>query len=170
MQILNDKRHKELKNINLGSGRLQQSNYCNLDIVGYVDNGGKQTVDIIIDIEKEKLPYDDNSIEIIKADNVFEHLGEGFIFALNECHRVLKDGCILDGCVPVAGTRKDFMDITHKRHFLRESFGYICGINLAKKNLPKHPKYADYQILPWIEIELIEKDDMIFFKMFPRKI
>jgi predicted SAM-dependent methyltransferase len=139
----------EKNKINFGSGRLKKLGYCNIDITQYVDHNGEKMVDIVLDVEKEKLPFDDNSIEDIIADNVFEHLGEGFIFALNECHRVLKAGSKLHGVVPLAGTRIDFMDITHKRHFNLDSFGYICGENLAMDNRPAHPKYADYGVLPW---------------------
>jgi len=155
--------------INLGSGRLNNFGWCNIDITQYTDKKGKDKVDIVMDVEKEKLPFEDNSIEKIQADNVFEHLGEGFIFALNECYRVLKKNGVLRGIVPMAGTPVDFMDITHKRHFIIESFNYICGKNLAMINRPSHPRYADYGVLPWNKVDLLLEDDLIHFKLTPRK-
>ena len=84
-------------------------------------------------------------------------------------HRVLKEDGILKGMVPVAGSKEDFMDITHKRHFIKESFSYICGTNLAMKNRPYHPRYADYEVLPWIQKELKQKNNLIFFNLSPKK-
>jgi len=155
--------------INLGSGRMQKRDFCNIDIVQYRDRTGRDKVDVVMDVEKEKLPFEDNTIIEIIADNVFEHLGDGFIFALNECHRVLKQNCKLKGCVPIAGTPKDFMDITHKRHFIAESFKYLCGENLAMDNRPDHPRYADYGVLPWNKDHLRIEDDMIYFHLTPKK-
>ena len=156
-------------NLNIGSGRLTKAGYKNIDIEQYIDNGGNKLVDYVLDIEKEKLPFDDNSIDNILVDNVLEHLGDGFIFALNEMHRVLKPDGKLIGCVPIAGSIEDFMDITHKRHFIKESFSYICGENLAKKNRPYHPRYADYGVMPWNQIKIEQINNMINFELCPRK-
>lgn len=170
MKILNTEEYETQNKLDLGGGRLKKTSYINLDITGFVDNGGVQKVDIVIDIEKEKLPFDDKGIIEILADNIFEHLGDGFIFALNECHRVLSEGGILKGCVPVAGTPEDFKDITHKRHFTMGSFGYLCGRSLACPDKPTHPKYADYGVLPWISHKLERKGNLIYFELSPRKI
>ena len=101
--------------------------------------------------------------------NVFEHLGDGFIFALNELHRVLQKDGLLIGNVPVAGSKLDYMDITHKRHFIKDSFAYICGTGEAFPNRPYHPRYADYGVLPWNQISLEQVGDMINFTLSPRK-
>ena|SRR3989344_5778631 len=47
------------------------------------------------DIEKEKLPFSNNSFDFIILNEVFEHLREKPIFVLTEIHRVLKKGGIL---------------------------------------------------------------------------
>ena len=156
--------------INLGCGRQRLQGYCNIDIVPFTDFNGGQAVDMVMDIEKEQLPFECNVMDEIRAYNIFEHLGEGFIFALNECHRVLKATGYLVGCVPLAGSDIDFGDITHKRHFNKRSFSYLCGINPAMPIRPSHPKYADYGVLPWIEGEIVIQDDIIFFNLKPRKI
>jgi len=170
MQIINIEKHSKIKKINLGGGRLGSPDYLNIDIIQFIDNGNNKMVDIVMNVENEKLPFIDNSIIEIKADNVLEHLGDGFIFALNECHRVLAKDGIMKGMVPVAGSKKDFMDITHKRHFILESFSYFCGTGLALPNRPLKPKYADYSVQPFNLISLKEKDDMIYFELKPRKI
>jgi SAM-dependent methyltransferase len=44
------------------------------------------------DIEKDKLPFPDNSFDVILLNEVFEHLRIDLIFTMNEVHRVLKPG------------------------------------------------------------------------------
>jgi len=156
-------------NLNIGCGRIKKEGYTNIDITQYIDRKRNKLVDYVLNIEKDILPFDDNSIDNILIDNVLEHLGDGFIFALNELHRVLKKDGTINGHVPVAGTRVDFMDITHKRHFILDSFVYICGDNLAMNNRPSHPRYADYGVLPWNEIKLEQNNDLIYFELSPRK-
>lgn len=154
--------------LNIGSGRLLFPGFTNIDIVGFIDGNGKEIVDKIMDIEKEPLPYKDKEVSEIKIDNVLEHIGE-LRFVMNECHRVLKDGGVMRGVVPVAGTRVDFKDPTHKRHFIWETFDYFTGTNPANTALPGHPKYADYGFKPWYMVRIIQSvDDLIYFEMTPR--
>lgn len=154
--------------LNIGSGRKLFTGFTNIDIIQFVDGNGKEIVDVVMDIEKDKLPYEDDSVEFILIDNVLEHV-ENLRFVLNECHRVLKEDGILQGMVPVAGTEYDFRDPTHKRHFIKSTFSYFTGINPAMPSRPSHPKYADYGFLPWYEIELKQEDLLIHFKLSPRK-
>ncbi len=158
-----------MKKLNIGSGRQRKDGYTNIDIVQYIDYKGNKCVDHVLDIEDGNLPFDGDTIDEILVDNVLEHLGDGFIFALNEMHNVLKEDGKLIGMVPVAGSMEDFMDITHKRHFIIESFSYLCGENQAMKNRPYHPRYADYGVLPWIENKIEQKGNLIHFNLSPNK-
>lgn len=84
--------------------------------------------------------------------------------------RVLKSGCSISGCVPVAGTSVDFRDPTHKRHFVIDTFSYFCGqAEWTEKIKPKHPKYADYGFLVWEPVDIKQEVDLIYFKMTPIK-
>jgi len=160
---------REIIKLNIGCGRKQLTGFTNLDVMPYIDGNGKQIVDVVIDIEKEILPYKDNTVEEIRVDNVLEHVEE-LKFFLNECHRVLKEGGILKGVVPVAGTDYDFRDPTHKRHFIKSSFSYFTGQSVSKPNRPSHPKYADYGFLPWNQLQLEQENNLIYFILSPRKI
>jgi SAM-dependent methyltransferase len=160
---------REQIKINLGCGRQRKYGYIGIDQIQYVDKKSNEMVDRIVDIEKSKLPFEDDRIDEILADNIFEHLGDGFIHALNECHRVLRPTGKLVGTVPLAGTKEDFQDITHKRHFIEESFGYLTGKNKAMDNRPSHPRYADYGVLPWKKNELFVKNNLIYFNLSPKK-
>lgn len=154
--------------LNIGSGRIKKDGYVNIDCIQYIDKKGNKMVDLVLDIEKNPLPYDFSTVDEIEANNVLEHLSE-LRFVLNEFHRVLKISGFLIGVVPVAGSKKDFKDPTHKRHFIKDTFSYFCGASEAMDNRPLHPKYADYGFLPWDCIFLEQEDDLIFFKLKPRK-
>lgn len=158
--------------LDIGSGRNKPSGYTSIDLVQIIDGNKDKTVDIVLDIEKEVLPYNDSSVTEVRAMNVLEHL-TNLKFALNEMWRVLSSDGSLVGCVPIAGTSSDFKDPTHVRHFTKDTFNYFTGTNLAFNEKPAHPKYADYGFKPWYKIEVIEKhegDDLIYFKLKPRKI
>lgn len=159
----------ETTKLNIGSGRLRINGYINIDRTQIVDGNGDKTVDIVMNIETEKLPFSDNSVDEIRVDNVLEHLVD-LRFVLNECHRVLKPGCSLSGCVPLAGTDIDFGDPTHVRHFNKKTFGYLCGqAGWTDEKKPKHPKYADYGYLSWNMVDLVQEGDMLSFILSPNK-
>lgn len=164
--------------ISIGCGRIRKDGFVNVDKMPFVDGKGNQMVDYVVDIEKQRLPFPDNSADEIHADNVLEHIGfstdnpdglEALIFVLNECHRVLIPGGVLKGDVPVFGSKKAVSDITHKRFFVKDSFAYICGVGGARPDRPYHPRYADYGVKPWTEVELKEEDELLFFTLTTRK-
>ena len=165
---------KELKHdcgslkINLGCGRLKGKGEIGVDIMPYTDNKGNQIVDIVRDVEKRGLPFCDNSAELIIADNVLEHFDD-LEFVLNECHRVLHRGGVLQGVVPNAGSDGSFRDPTHKRFFTKSTFDYFCGQSEIQPDRPIHPKYARYGFLPWekLEVHRPNNDGSIVFKMRP---
>jgi len=152
--------------LNIGSGRVRITGFTNIYKTQIIDGNGSKTVDILLDIEKEKLPFSDDSVEEIAVEKILEHLGYGLIFFMNECHRVLKADWILWGNVPAFGADGAIRDITHKRFFCTDSFDYFTGKSLANPAMPKAPKYADYGVKPWYKIYL---DEGIKFRLRPRK-
>jgi SAM-dependent methyltransferase len=144
--------------LNIGSGYTKKEDFINIDIV--------QTgvTDVVMDIEKEILPYEDNSVNEIHCFETLEHL-EDIIFPMNEMWRVLKPDGVLRGKVP--GTWSGAIaDPTHKRIFVPESFDYFTGINSKYPNQPKRPSNANYGIKPWHKIKV---DKGINFILKPRK-
>jgi len=155
--------------LNIGSGRLRFPGFTNLDCTQIIDGNGKEMVDLIIDLEKEKLPYEDNSVEKIKVDNVLEHVSN-LKGLLNECHRVFQPGGILSGIVPVAGSEVAFGDPTHVRFFNKRTFDYFTGHAGYDESKPSHPRYADYGYLSWNYVgPLVVENDLIWFKLTPIK-
>jgi len=154
----------DLLRINLGSGRKIIHGYLNVDKTQILSEKGKKLVDYIVDLEKERLPFEDNSIDEILADNVFEHI-TNLEHVMNECHRVVKQGGLLHGVVPIAGSIEDYKDPTHVRHFVKETFTYFYGKANWNKEEPIKPKYAKYGYKAWRSCELKEKNNLIIFKL-----
>ena len=80
--------------INLGSGIKRYDGFLN------VDSDPSVNPDFVVDIENEKLPFLDNSVDEIKAYHIFEHIGANFFKFLQELYRVCKHGAIIDVHVP----------------------------------------------------------------------
>jgi len=151
--------------LNIGSGLTRKKGFINVDFCSHVDKEGKQYTDVICDIEKEPLPYEDNSVDEIACYEVLEHLDD-LIFAMNEMWRVLKPEGILRGKVPREGGRGALADPTHKRVFITDTFDYFAGANRKNRSRPSRPINADYGIKPWYKIKVNKK---IEFILRPRK-
>lgn len=73
------------------------------------------------------LPFPADSIESIISHHCLEHVGEGFIRLMDECHRVLKPGGIFRIIVPLFPSHTAVADPDHKRYFLEGVFETFCG-------------------------------------------
>lgn len=151
--------------LNIGSGLTRIEGFINVDRVPCSDDKGNQYTDVICDIEKEPLPYPDNSVDEIACYETLEHI-DNLIFVMNEMWRVLKPNGILKGKVPRENGRGALADPTHKRVFIKDTFDYFTGVNRHKKSRPSRPKNADYGIKPWYKISV---DKKIKFILRPRK-
>ena len=156
--------------LDIGCGRRTHKGFIGIDVMPYVDGTGKQLVDIVRDIAKHGLPFcDDSAMEILAAD-VLDHISPSdIVFFMNECWRVLAPDGVLHGTVGKAGTAKHYKDPTHHSYFIVDTFNYFTGVGDAMPDRPAYPRYADYGIMPWIEVEIDEEDDIISFKLIPRK-
>lgn len=97
--------------INLGSGYKRIDGFLNVDDDPLVNPDYSINLDDI----NIKLPFDDNSIEEVRAHHILEHIGEGFIPLMKELYRVCKHGAILDIIVPHHFHEVFYGDPTHKR-------------------------------------------------------
>lgn len=95
--------------INLGSGYKRIDGFLN------VDDDPLVKPDFLVDIERDHLPFEDNTVEEVRAHHILEHIGDGFIPLMQEIYRVCKHGAILDIVVPHHFHDNFYSDPTHKR-------------------------------------------------------
>lgn len=107
--------------LNIGCGREYLTGFDNIDISREVK------AEHYLDIRKDKLPYADGGVEHIYISGVLEQIreNEDLVFALNECHRVLKRGGTIQIIVPNATHPNAFKDPFDCRRFTEPTFDYI---------------------------------------------
>ena len=89
-----------------------------------------KNADINCDLN-QKWPFEDNSVAVIRATDIFEHLQDP-INAMKECYRVLKPGGWIIGQVPSTDGRGAFQDPTHKSFWNENSFLYYTDQNWSR--------------------------------------
>lgn len=133
--------------INIGCGREYRRGWLNTDI------SRATKADAHFDVRTEPIPCDTDNASEIFISGVLEQIAENehLIYAMNECHRVLKPGSIMTVIVPNARyaiAHQDPMDI---RKFTRETFSYF------QKGARQHDLYGSvYGFAGWSDIRIEE--------------
>jgi hypothetical protein len=146
--------------LNLGCGKLHLPGWVNVDQV--------EPADCVCNLT-EGLPWDDNSVKAIRADNLFEHFdNDEYRFVMNEAWRVLSPKGVMWWKVPNA---KDWFDgaagdPTHKRFFTPRSFYYL---NHARSQWRDYGSTYGYQ--PWkiVTLKLVQNKKFFECTMSPYK-
>lgn len=117
--------------INLGSGVKRYEGFLN------IDENESFNPDYVIQLDDVNigLPFEDDSVEEIKAEHILEHIGDGFIPLLVELWRVAEHGCVLDIVVPHHQHDVFFGDPTHKRPITVPAMHMF-----SKKHCSDHPE------------------------------
>ena len=92
---------------------------------GSVNVDCAQPADLCADLEQQ-WPWDDNSIEEIKAHDIIEHLTIKE-HTMNELWRVLMPGATVEIVVPTTDGRGAWQDPNHKSWWNRNSFFYYTA-------------------------------------------
>lgn len=104
--------------IDIGCGPNKAPGFIGVDIV---DLPG---VDIVADL-KEDFPFEDNSVDEVRAYDSIEHLPD-ILHTMNEIWRICKPYGIVDIRVPSTDGRGAFQDPTHVSFWNINSFYYYC--------------------------------------------
>ena len=103
--------------LHIGSGRTRIDGFVNIDQI--------PGSDLCLDLNRDKLPFEDNSVDCVFAFHSMEHL-ENYLFALGEIWRVLQHGGRLLVAVPyVTLTEYNLVNPYHKQHFSEHSFDFF---------------------------------------------
>lgn len=96
-----------------------------------VDREHGEGADLICDVEKEGLPFDDNDVGVLRASDFLEHLRDPIGF-LNEAYRVLAPGGMLLTLTPSTDGRGAFQDPTHVSFWNSNSWWYYTQEEKAR--------------------------------------
>lgn len=107
------------------------------------------------------LPFPDDSIESIISHHALEHIGDGFMHVMQECHRILKPGGLFRIVVPAFPSHAAVADPTHKRYFCEGTWETWIGA-------PDQPYYTDGFAEPYALRRFIAEDiDMSPYPIIP---
>ncbi len=104
--------------INLGCGNKKGECEIGVDIIP------TPMVDIVTDLNHYPLPFADNSVDIVRSSHCFEHIDD-LIALMEDIHRMLKPGGILEFTVPHVSNIEFFRDPTHKHSFTLGTMDYF---------------------------------------------
>jgi glycosyltransferase involved in cell wall biosynthesis len=111
-----------LRCIELGARLNRDERYTSLDL---------KDADIIMDLNHKWGHFDDSSVGVIKANDVFEHLKDP-LHTMKELYRVLAPGGYAFIQVPSTDGRGAFQDPTHKSFWNENSFLYYTDQSWAQ--------------------------------------
>lgn len=136
--------------INIGSGNSKIDGFVT------VDYDSSSNPDYCLDIENDYLPFDDNTVEVVVAHHILEHLGEGYFHCLQEIYRVCKHGALIDIRVPHPRHDAFIADPTHRRpitplglQLFSKKFNKLCKEQGAASSLLGEFFNIDFEILAW---------------------
>jgi len=139
--------------INIGSGSTKIEGFltCDYDKLN--------NPDYCFNLETDTFPFANNSVEVVVAHHVLEHLGEGYFNCLKELYRVCKHGATIDVRVPHHRHDYFYDDPTHRRPIT------VGGLRLFSKKhnkLCKEQDAASSRLGDYFEVdfEILEWDYM----------
>lgn len=104
--------------IDLGCGSCKKADCIGLDSVA------APGVDYVLDLTKERFPFDDNSVEYVFSSHFFEHIPEpNNVFS--ELGRVCRDGAQFEFWTPYTFTEEGFF-YGHVAHFSEKLWLQFC--------------------------------------------
>ena len=127
-----------LLKVDLGGGINSRPGYLTIDI---------QDADINVDLNNG-IPLPDNSVGVINASHVIEHLHDK-TYTMQEIHRVLAHGGWAFIEVPSTDGRGAFQDPTHVSYWNENSFLYYTNAYLANFIRNKDIRFQEFRRETW---------------------
>lgn len=122
MELIARKRPRRVEGdalrVNLGCGRTPLDGWVNVDAVALPG------VDVVVDLERGRLPFADSSVAEFHASHLIEHIENGLAL-MQELHRVAKPDALATFRCPYGATDEADEDPTHVRRYFWKSWGYF---------------------------------------------
>ena len=106
-------------NLNLGCGRNPIDGYVNLD------RQALPGVDVVHDLERFPLPFDDDTFDEILGVDLIEHITDA-LGLMAELWRIAKPGCVCTFALPYGSSDDAWEDPTHVRPYFLNSWMYFA--------------------------------------------
>jgi predicted SAM-dependent methyltransferase len=153
------KNKREVK-LDIGCGFRRTSE----DYIG-IDKVLMPGVDIRCDLEKEKLPFENNSVDEINVSHFLEHISNNnYINVISEMWRTLKPEGKLLVKVPHYKHGSAYTDPTHIRKFTRQSFNFFDERKVLYKETGWYLSHARFKIN-----NIKESEKEIFYDLTSKK-
>ena len=104
--------------IELGCGQNKRSGFIG------IDNQPFPGVDIALDLNHEKLPFEDNSVSYVYSSHAFEHI-QNYHLVLQEIFRVCEHMATVEIWTPYGKSNDGFL-FGHSLFFTETHFKHIC--------------------------------------------
>lgn len=120
--------------LDIGCGRKKIAGAVGIDFSSMSD------ADVVVDLNHERLPFDDSSVDFIYSSHTLEHLSlDGFFHVMKEAYRVLRPGAQFKIVVPYYTTTLNFANPFHNNNicFNEHTFRFFSSESDCEA-LPKH--------------------------------
>ena len=104
--------------IELGCGQNKRAGFIGIDKQRFPD------VDVVMDLNTERLPFDDDSVDYVYTSHAFEHI-QNYHFVLQEIFRVCQDMATVEIWTPYGKSNDAFL-FGHDMFFTETHFKHIC--------------------------------------------
>ena len=122
--------------LDIGCGKNKKFGFAGLDRVKM------DGVDIVCNLDNERIPLGDNSVDEIFSMHFLEHVSD-LLVVMTEVWRVCKNGAKITIAVPYFTSVGAFRDPTHKQFFTYETFDHFTNT----KKLPSFYSEAKFRIV-----------------------
>ena len=129
--------HQGVNRMAIAWARRQQLAVLDLHTAQWPDRPLIGDIDVAIDPEDPRLPYDNGEVGVIVATELLQRLPDRLAF-FAECHRVLAHGGLILTTTPSTDGRGAFQDPTHVSYWNENSFWYLTQAPLRDRVFPGH--------------------------------
>lgn len=105
--------------------------------------------DLIMNLEKDNFPYEDNSVDKVFASHIMEHINN-LNHLMKEIYRVCKDGAEVEIISPYWKHHTAFDDPDHKRFITERTFAFYNSRSIGSDGSTMEEAngfYSDFKII-----------------------